>query len=113
MLHCRMPITAKKCPGRSLLRISRRLRMRARTGTDRSLYGVVKLASRPYLRVMKLDLSDEQAVLLERELTAIIENDRYFLIGQLRGRNKLKTGSRLLVPRFPEIKFILSCCGVL
>ena len=35
------------------------------------------------------------------------------LIGQLPGRNKLKTGSRLLVSRFPEIKFILSCCGVL
>src|SRR5271166_2120868 len=29
--------------------------------------------------VMKLDLSDEQAALLEKELTAIIENDRYFL----------------------------------
>ena len=35
------------------------------------------------------------------------------LIGQLPGRKKLKTGSRLLVSRFPEIKFILSCCGVL
>jgi hypothetical protein len=35
------------------------------------------------------------------------------LIGQFPGRNKLKTGSRLLVSRFPEIKFILSCCGVL
>ena len=29
------------------------------------------------------------------------------------GRNKLKAGSRLLVSPFPEIKFILSCCGVL
>jgi hypothetical protein len=30
------------------------------------------------------------------------------------GRNKLKgPGSRLLVSPFPEIKFILSCCGVL
>jgi hypothetical protein len=28
---------------------------------------------------MKLDLSDEQAALLEKELIAIIENDRYFL----------------------------------
>jgi hypothetical protein len=29
------------------------------------------------------------------------------------GENKLKAGSRLLVSPFPEIKFILSCCGVL
>jgi hypothetical protein len=29
------------------------------------------------------------------------------------GGNKLKAGSRLLVSPFPEIKFILSCCGVL
>jgi hypothetical protein len=29
------------------------------------------------------------------------------------GENKLKAGSRLLVSSFPEIKFILSCCGVL
>jgi hypothetical protein len=36
------------------------------------------------------------------------------LFGQLPGRNKLKgPGSRLLVSPFPEIKFILSCCGVL
>jgi hypothetical protein len=28
---------------------------------------------------MNLQLSDEQAALLESELTAIIENDRYFL----------------------------------
>jgi hypothetical protein len=35
------------------------------------------------------------------------------LFGQLPGRNKLKAGSRLLVSPFPEIKFILSCCGVL
>ena len=28
---------------------------------------------------MKLDLSDGQAALLEKELTEIIENDRYFL----------------------------------
>ena len=33
--------------------------------------------------------------------------------GQLPGRDKLKAGSRLLVSPFPEIKFILSCCGVL
>src|ERR1700730_16120063 len=35
------------------------------------------------------------------------------LFGQLPGRNKLKAGGRLLVSPFPEIKFILSCCGVL
>jgi hypothetical protein len=39
---------------------------------------------------------------------------RFRLFGQLPGRNKLKgPGSRLLVSRFPEIKFILSCCRVL
>src|SRR5438132_12823834 len=39
---------------------------------------------------------------------------RFRLFGQLPGRNKLKdAGSRLLVSPFPEIKFILSCCGVL
>jgi hypothetical protein len=39
---------------------------------------------------------------------------RFRLFGQLPGRNKLKSpGSRLLVSPFPEIKFILSCCGVL
>src|SRR5437870_2740167 len=39
---------------------------------------------------------------------------RFRLFGQLPGRNKLKgPGSRLLVSFFPEIKFILSCCGVL
>jgi hypothetical protein len=35
------------------------------------------------------------------------------VFGQVPGRNKLKAGSRLLVSAFPEIKFILSCCGVL
>jgi len=35
------------------------------------------------------------------------------LFGQLPGRNKLKIGIRLLVSPLPEIKFILSCCGVL
>jgi hypothetical protein len=38
---------------------------------------------------------------------------RFRLFGQLPGRNKLKASSRLLVAPFPEIKFILSCCGVL
>jgi hypothetical protein len=38
---------------------------------------------------------------------------RFRLFGQLPGRNKLKADSRLLVSSFPEIKFILSCCGVL
>jgi putative chitinase len=35
------------------------------------------------------------------------------VFGQVPGRNKLKAGSRLVVSPFPEIKFILSCCGVL
>ena len=35
------------------------------------------------------------------------------LFGQLPGRNKLKAGSRLTGFTFPEIKFILCCCGVL
>jgi hypothetical protein len=34
------------------------------------------------------------------------------VFGQVPGRNKLKAGSRLLVSPFPEIKFILCCCGV-
>jgi hypothetical protein len=38
---------------------------------------------------------------------------RFRLFGQLPGSNKLKAGSRLLVSPFPEIKFMLSCCGVL
>ena len=42
---------------------------------------------------------------------AVLRRSRLF--GQLPGRNKLKAGSRLLVSPFPEIKFILSCCGVL
>src|SRR6185295_12731803 len=36
---------------------------------------------------------------------------RFPLFGQLPGSNKLKAGSRLLVSPFPEIKFMLSCCG--
>src|ERR1700758_4498459 len=40
-----------------------------------------------------------------------VRRSRWF--GQLPGRNKLKAGRRLLVSPFPEIKFILSCCGVL
>jgi hypothetical protein len=45
------------------------------------------------------------------EPTVSVRRSRLF--GQLPGRNKLKAGSRLLVSPFPEIKFILSCCGVL
>ena len=45
---------------------------------------------------------------------AVMVVQRFRLFGQLPGRNKLKgPGSRLLVSPFPEIKFILSCCGVL
>jgi len=41
----------------------------------------------------------------------LLRRSRVF--GQVPGRNKLKAGSRLLVSSFPEIKLILSCCGVL
>jgi len=44
-------------------------------------------------------------------LAARLRLSRVF--GQAPGRNKLKAGSRLLISPFPEIKFILSCCGVL
>jgi hypothetical protein len=51
----------------------------------------------PLCRVMKLDLSDEQAAALERALTAIIDGDRYFLsprIETLREiRNMIPTGA--------------------
>jgi DNA invertase Pin-like site-specific DNA recombinase len=46
-----------------------------------------------------------------RRVFALLRRSRLF--GQLPGRNKLKAGSRLLVSPFPEIKFILCCCGVL
>jgi hypothetical protein len=50
-----------------------------------------------------------------RERRPIVgEVQRFRLFGQHPGRNKLKgPGSWLLVSPFPEIKFILSCCGVL
>src|SRR5580700_3525535 len=47
------------------------------------------------------------------ELCRAVILRRSRLFGQVPGRNKLKAGSRLLVSPFPEIKFILSCCGVL
>ena len=49
----------------------------------------------------------------DRELAYLGDLRRSRLFGQLPGRNKLKIGSRLLVSPFPEIKFILCCCGVL
>jgi DNA-binding NarL/FixJ family response regulator len=51
--------------------------------------------------------------LTPRELSVIDLLRRSRLFGQVPGRNKLKAGSRLLVSPFPEIKFILSRCGVL
>jgi GcrA cell cycle regulator len=46
-------------------------------------------------------------------LPAVADLQRFRLFGQLPGRNKLKVAdSRLSVSPFPEIKFILSCCGV-
>jgi HKD family nuclease len=50
----------------------------------------------------------------DERIQVLLEVQRFRLFGQLPGRNKLKgPGSRLLVSSFPEIKFILSCCGVL
>jgi hypothetical protein len=46
-------------------------------------------------------------------ISAVISVRRSRVFGQVPGRNKLKAGSRLVVSPFPEIKFILSCCGVL
>ena len=47
-----------------------------------------------HIPIMNLELSDEQAAALEKELTAIIEGDRYFLsprIQKLRGiRNMIR-----------------------
>jgi hypothetical protein len=47
------------------------------------------------LRVMNLDLTDEQTATLLRELDAIIENDRYFLSPRIRTltaiRDKIRT----------------------
>ena len=36
------------------------------------------IGGRPHIEIMILDLSNEQAATLANELTAIIENDRYF-----------------------------------
>src|ERR1700726_1226195 len=44
-------------------------------------------------------------------IATLLRRSRVF--GQLPGRNKLKADGRLLVSPFPEIKFIVSCCGVL
>ena len=52
------------------------------------------------------DKTDWAAVAAKTE-----EVRRSRVFGQVPGRNKLKAGSRLLVSSFPEIKFILSCCG--
>ena len=52
-----------------------------------------------------------QRSILIRSARTPVRRSRLF--GQLPGRNKLKAGGRLLVSPFPEIKFILSCCGVL
>jgi hypothetical protein len=58
--------------------------------------------------------SDDVAIMAIRMLQAVataLRRSRAF--GQVPGRDKLKAGRRLLVSRFPEIKFIPSCCGVL
>jgi hypothetical protein len=43
---------------------------------------------------MILDLSDEQAALLERELTAIIEGDRYFLSPRIQTLQEIRNMMR-------------------
>ena len=42
------------------------------------------IGGRPHIEIMILDLSNEQAATLANELTAIIENDRYFLSPRIR-----------------------------
>ena len=65
---------------------------------------------------MKTGVSKLRFVLVEVAVSGLglggfVRRSRLF--GQLPGRNKLKAGGRLLVSAFPEIKFFLSCCGVL
>jgi len=55
----------------------------------------------------------EHHLIVAHEVTNMGHVRRFPLFGQLPGSNKLKAGSRLLVSPFPEIKFMLSCCGVL
>jgi hypothetical protein len=43
---------------------------------------------------MNLELSDEQAALLERELTAIIDGDRYFLSPRIRMLREIRNMMR-------------------
>ena len=44
----------------------------------------------PYISGMTLELTDEQAAALERELTAIIEGDRYFLSPRLQTLREIR-----------------------
>jgi hypothetical protein len=49
-------------------------------GRPREPVALWRFANRhPIFGIMNLDLTDEQAAALEKELTAIIEGDRYFL----------------------------------
>ena len=61
-----------------------------------------------------VDAGTDPPEALRRILTDVNRNVRRCrLFGQPPGKNKLRAGSRLLVSRFPEIKFIACCCGVL
>jgi hypothetical protein len=76
------------------------------------------VAGRAVDEVVRAELEESASLSVPRdrdgaEAEAVCELRRSRLFGQLPGRNKLKAGSRLLVSPFPEIKFILSCCGVL
>ena len=64
------------------------------------------------LGVLGMALITADAALAQKQ-GGVLRVRRSRLFGQVPGRNKLKAGSRLLVSPFPEIKFVLSCCGVL
>jgi hypothetical protein len=80
------------------------------------LFVILVNALTPETRAWKL-VSDILVALTASAMFALLSAGllrRFRLFGQLPGRNKLKgPGSRLLVSFFPEIKFILSSCGVL
>jgi hypothetical protein len=90
---------------------------RAPRGLDRALFhkltggGVDRHARQSDL--VRADRRGQIMACLCRGSQSLPRLRRSRLFGQVPGRNKLKAGSRLLVSPFPEIKFILSCCGVL
>jgi hypothetical protein len=54
-----------------------------------------------YIPNMNLNLSDEQAALLARELTAIIDNDRFFLTPRIQMLREIRNMIRPESPRPP------------